>query len=58
MSLLFVVRVFNRSMKRTQQLSEAKAQSAAIVGGSHDAIIGITKEAVVTSWNRVAALLF
>ncbi|AGH43943.1 ATP-binding protein [Paraglaciecola psychrophila] len=56
--LLFVLSVFNRSMKRTQQLSEAKAQSAAIVGGSHDAIIGITKEAVVISWNRAADLLF
>ena len=56
--LLFVLSVFNRSMKRTQQLSEAKAQSAAIVGGSHDAIIGITKESVVTSWNRAAELLF
>jgi PAS domain S-box-containing protein len=56
--LLFVLSVFNRSMKRTQQLSEAKAQSAAIVGGSHDAIIGITKEAIVTSWNRAAELLF
>ncbi|MGK0305543.1 MAG: PAS domain S-box-containing protein [Gammaproteobacteria bacterium] len=56
--LLFVLSVFNRSMKRTQQLSEAKAQSAAIVGGSHDAIIGITKEAVVISWNRAAELLF
>jgi PAS domain S-box-containing protein len=56
--LLFVLSVFNRSMRRNQQLSEAKAQSAAIVGGSQDAIIGITKEAVVTSWNRAAELLF
>jgi PAS domain S-box-containing protein len=56
--LLFVLSVFNRSMRRNQQLSEAKAQSAAIVGGSQDAIIGITKEAVVTSWNRAAESLF
>ena len=56
--LLFVLSVFNRSMKRNQQLSEAKAQSAAIVGGSQDVIIGITNEAVVTSWNRAAESLF
>lgn len=56
--LLFVLSVFNRSMKRTQQLSEAKAQSAAIVNGTQDAIIGITKEAVLTIWNRPAESLF
>ena len=56
--LLFVLNVFNRNMKKNQQLSEAKAQSAAIVGGSQDVIIGITKAAVVTSWNRSAELLF
>jgi PAS domain S-box-containing protein len=56
--LLFVLSVFNRSMKKTQQLSEAKAQSAAIVGGSQDAIIGINNDAVVTSWNGAAEFLF
>ncbi|KPH94260.1 hypothetical protein AMS58_13230 [Pseudoalteromonas porphyrae] len=56
--LLFILSVFNRSIRNTQALADARAESDAIVGGSMDAIIGITKAGIVTSWNRAACSLF
>ncbi|WP_299075200.1 ATP-binding protein [uncultured Paraglaciecola sp.] len=56
--LLFTLLVFYRSMRKNQQLSVAKAQSAAIVGGSQDAILSINNGAVVTSWNAAAESFF
>ncbi|WJG10110.1 ATP-binding protein [Aliiglaciecola sp. LCG003] len=56
--LLIVLKVFDRSMRKSQELAEARAQSDAIVDGSNDAIIGLTKDGHITSWNRAARNLF
>jgi PAS domain S-box-containing protein len=41
-----------------QQASAGYAELAAITGSPDDAIIGLTPQAVVTGWNRAAALLY
>jgi len=58
--LIFVFGFFHRGTKKNQQLSEAKAkaESVAILDSSQDAIIVLSKEAVVTSWNSAAESLF
>ncbi|WP_110456046.1 ATP-binding protein [Shewanella algidipiscicola] len=55
---VFVVVMLNRSAKNNQNLAKARAQSAAIINGSKDAIIGFSNEGKITNWNRAAQSLF
>ncbi|QYJ98594.1 response regulator [Shewanella alkalitolerans] len=55
---LFVVIILGRSARSSQALAKEKAQSAAIIDGSKDAIIGVGTSGVVNNWNRAAELLF
>ena len=55
--MLFVLGVFHRSATKSQQLADTRAQSAAIVSASQDAIISVTVTGEVTSWNNAAQSL-
>lgn len=43
---------------RRKEAEEASRHLVAIIGSSHDAILGLGLDAVVTSWNRGAELLY
>lgn len=56
--LTIILAFFNRSLRKSQELANARAQSEAIITGSSDAVIGITNNGIVSSWNNAAALMF
>lgn len=56
--LTIILAFFNRSLRKSQELANARAQSEAIITGSSDAVIGITNNGVVSSWNNAATLMF
>lgn len=55
---LFVVSILGRSARNSMALAKEKAQSAAIIHGSQDAIIGVSNSGHINNWNRAAELLF
>ncbi|WP_166422956.1 ATP-binding protein [Paraglaciecola sp. 20A4] len=55
--MLVVLGIFHRSATKSQQLADTRAQSAAIVSASQDAIISVTVTGEVTSWNNAAQSL-
>ncbi|MBU2878854.1 ATP-binding protein [Aliiglaciecola lipolytica] len=56
--IVIVLAVFQRGLRRSQELAEARAESEAIVNGSQDAIFGLTTDGRISSWNRAAKALF
>ncbi|GAB2686975.1 ATP-binding protein [Aliiglaciecola aliphaticivorans] len=56
--LAVVLAAFQRGLRKSQELAEARAESDAIVNGSQDAIFGLTKDGRISSWNRAAKSLF
>lgn len=56
--LTIILAFFNRSLRKSQELANARAQSEAIITGSSDAVIGITNNGIVSSWNNAATLMF
>ncbi len=56
--LLVVLVILSRSMRRNNQLAEARALSAAIIQGSKNAIISVTSDCIITSWNKGAEAIF
>ena len=56
--MLIVLAFFNRSAKKSKQLADARAESAAIVSASKDAIISVDMTGRVKSWNNAAQGLF
>ncbi len=56
--MLIVLAFFNRSAKKSKQLADARAESAAIVSASKDAIISVDMTGRVKSWNKAAQGLF
>lgn len=55
--MLIVLSFFNRSARKSQQLADERAQSAAIVSASQDAIISVSVTGEVMSWNYAAESL-
>jgi PAS domain S-box-containing protein len=55
--MLIVLSFFNRSAQKSQQLADERAQSAAIVSASQDAIISVDVIGEVSSWNNAAEIL-
>lgn len=56
--LIIILSFFNRSIRRSQELASARAQSEAIINSSTDAVIGITNQGIISSWNNAATLMF
>src|SRR6266699_1139190 len=53
-----VVYRFNREMSEHKQLRAAHSQLASIVESAHDAIIGMTLDGIILSWNPSAERVF
>src|SRR6266699_3444213 len=53
-----VVYRFNREMSKHKELRAAHSQLASIVESAHDAIIGMTLDGIILSWNSSAERVF
>jgi len=56
--VLVLLLFFKAYFKRSVMLSRAKSEYQAIVDGSADAIIGLTPNGVITTWNKTCETLF
>lgn len=56
--LTIILSFFSRNIRKSQEMANARAQSEAIINGSSDAVIGITENGLISSWNKSATLMF
>ena len=56
--LIVLMLIHQRMISKNLDLKESQSKTEAIINGSYDAIIGMDRQGVVTSWNLAASKIF